>query len=130
MPASFKTVESYIVPVTLFVLIFAGVSAFPQAASEWVLLNESSAAASGKAGTVLGNGYNRLGSKIAAHASKVQQTEPVIHTKKRIGPSLHHFRGPTITNTPSMIISIQGGRAVRSSSTAGLPPATQRSSPN
>jgi hypothetical protein len=101
-------------PVILSVFFLTIKAAFPQAASEWVLLKGNSATAAGKAGVVLGNSLNRTDSKTAGEIPKIPQPKAASSTSRRSAQSPPQLPRPTTANTRSMIVSIHGGRVSHS----------------
>ena len=105
-------------------------AAFPQAAAESVLLNQSSATATAKTGSTLGHALNSSGnklgnqiqsltqskvvttSKVVTHTQRASQTRRVVSAKTPAGAA----KPPS--NNASMITSVQGGRVTHSSPAA------------
>jgi len=109
-----------IVSVTLFFLLGLR-AAFPQATAEAGLLNGNSAVG-GKVTTAFGNALNRSVDKIAGQVSNMGQPKAEVRKCKPVTRSAPPFSGPDRTKGPSMIKSIQGGRATH--------PSAHRNSPN
>jgi hypothetical protein len=107
-------------------------AAFSQAAAESVLLNQSSAAATAKAGSALGSALNSGGTKLGNQIQNATQPKPgskvVTQTTKGTSQTRHIAKatGPTAkksaSNAASMVTSIQGGRVTHSSEAAAAPP--------
>src|SRR5215472_3058164 len=118
-----------ILSVTLFVLLAIG-GAFPQAATEWGLLNANSAVAAGKTATVYGNRLSRSTKNIAKQIPTVRQPKAEVHRGRHVTQSAPAFSRAAGPSARSMIVSIQRGRATHSSLHPNPPPASQRSFPN
>jgi hypothetical protein len=108
----------------MFTVLLSVRAAFPQAAAESVMLNAHSAAATTKAGSVLGNALNRASNHIAGQiqtvpkattvSGKVQhvqaaKTRPAGAATAPIAASGTSAAGKPAAGT-SMITSIQGAR--------------------
>jgi hypothetical protein len=116
--------RAHIPAVALFVLFFAVGAAFPQVAAEAALLNGNSAAATAKAGNILGNSLNRASQDIAGKLQTIPRPNEVAHSSKRVTPSPGHPRSPAkaTTSGASMITSIQGGHLTQPSPSPAPPP--------
>lgn len=107
----------------IILVILATTAAFAQAAAESVLLNQSSAAATAKAGTSLGGALNRASSSLGGQVQNIPQSKTVTHTAV-VGHKTQNAAQPRqvarTKNPPpvgakpasggSMITSVQGGR--------------------
>jgi hypothetical protein len=102
--------------------------AFSQAAAESILLNQSSATATAKAGTSLGNALNKAGGQLGGQIQSIPQSKVV--TAPRLGAQtsqhatqtrhLAQAKAPAVPaksagSGGSMITSVQGGRVTRPS---------------
>src|SRR5579859_3458900 len=107
----------------VFVVLLGVRAAFPQAAAESVLLNSNSAAATSKAGSVLGNALNKAGGNLAAKIQTVPKSTatsgtiqhaqaPKTRSAAPATPTVSASAGGS-SASGSMITSIQGARTNR-----------------
>jgi predicted metalloprotease with PDZ domain len=116
-------------------MIVAVPAAFSQAAAESILLNQSSAAATVKAGTSLGNALNKAGSQLGRQIQNIPQSRVVTaphlgaQTSQRAAQTRHVAQvkppapaGKSGASGGSMILSVQGGHVTHASAVPATAP--------
>lgn len=117
------------------VIILATPAAFAQAAAETVLLNQSAATATAKAGTSLGSALNRASSGLGGQIQNIPQSRTAASAKvivHRSQPATTRQQLAQAKNPPaagakpasggSMIMSVQGGRVTRTTPATSATP--------